>query len=134
MPVTAARSENMRRIRSKNTAPEMVVRRLLHNRGWRYRTHLKGLPGTPDIVFTSRKKAIFVHGCFWHGHAGCRLASLPKSRAEFWERKIRATQERDRKKEDALAAEGWSVLSIWQCQLSDTAKLLSKLENFLHAT
>lgn len=122
----------MARVRSKDTRPELLVRRLLHSRGWRYRIHIRNLPGTPDIAFIKRKKAIFVHGCFWHGHTGCPLASLPKSRLEFWTRKIRATQDRDRAKEDALIRRGWSVLTVWQCQLSDIGKLLSSLENFLY--
>lgn len=123
----------MGRVRGKDTGPEMLVRRLLHSNGWRYRVHVKGLPGTPDIAFIRRKKAVFVHGCFWHGHQGCRRASVPKSRREFWEQKIRATQERDRNKESALLADGWSVLSVWQCQLGNPAKLLTHLENFLSA-
>lgn len=130
-PVTAARSENMRRVRRQNTGPELAVRQLLHSQGWRYRIHVRGLPGTPDIVFPSRKKAIFVHGCFWHGHDGCRFARLPKTRSAFWERKISANKERDRAKEAALTEAGWTVLAVWQCQLKEPVGLLSELESFL---
>lgn len=130
-PVTSARSENMRRVRSRNTAPELAVRKLLHSRGWRYRIHVRSLAGTPDIVFPGRRKAIFVHGCFWHGHDGCRLARLPQIRSAFWGQKIGANRVRDRAKENALTEAGWAVLSVWQCQLKDPAALLSELESFL---
>ena len=131
-PVSSGRSENMRRVRRKNTAPEMTLRRLLHSRGWRYRTHMKELPGTPDIVFTRKRKAIFVHGCFWHGHQGCSRGSLPKTRLAFWSTKIASNQERDRRKEEALSAAGWHYLVVWQCQLGNLPKLLSELEQFLN--
>ncbi|HEX8573561.1 MAG TPA: very short patch repair endonuclease [Allosphingosinicella sp.] len=130
-PVTAARSENMRRIGRRNTGPELVVRKLLHSRGWRYRIHVRGLPGTPDIVFPGRKKAIFIHGCFWHGHDGCPLSRLPKTRSAFWEQKIGTNKRRDRAKAAALTESGWRVFTVWQCELKDPVKLLSGLESFL---
>lgn len=130
-PVTPQRSRLMSRVRQRHTHPEMLVRRLLHSRGWRYRTHLKPLPGTPDIVFTKRRKAIFVHGCFWHGHQGCRLAKTPQTRSEFWAHKIDANRTRDKRKEQELLSAGWKVITVWQCQLSNPDILLAELELFL---
>ena len=127
------RSFRMGQIRSKNTKPEMVVRRLLHGMGYRYRLHGKDLPGKPDIVFGKRRKVIFIHGCFWHRHSSptCRLARLPKSRLAFWEPKLKANAERDADHEKALLRAKWDVLIIWECDLSDSEQLENKLRHFL---
>jgi DNA mismatch endonuclease (patch repair protein) len=123
----------MAKVKRSNTKPEMVVRRLLHARGWRYRLHVKGMPGTPDLVFPSRKAVLFVNGCFWHGHA-CRLGRLPSSRPEFWVPKIQANRERDGRKISQLTSEGWRVLTIWQCSLSRPEVVLQEMESFLRST
>lgn len=124
------RSVIMGRVRSKNTRPEMVVRRLVFKAGFRYRLHRKGLPGKPDIVFPGRRKVIFVHGCFWHRHDSCVLARLPKSRVEFWEKKLASNQERDERNIQALEQLGWSVLVVWECELKDP-ELLDRIKVFL---
>lgn len=124
------RSRLMRRVKRSNTKPEMIVRQLLHARGWRYRLHVKSLPGTPDIVFPSRKAALFVNGCFWHGHT-CRLGRLPSSRPEFWVPKIEANRARDQRKIDQLLAAGWRVMTIWQCSLNKPQVALEDVETFL---
>ena len=125
------RSENMRRITSKHTKPEVFVRRLLHRLGFRYRLHCQGLPGKPDLVFRGRKKVIFVHGCFWHLHADCREGRIPSSRREYWEPKLRGNRKRDQNHLDLLAAAGWSALVIWECEIQDVARLESRLTGFL---
>jgi DNA mismatch endonuclease (patch repair protein) len=112
------RSEVMSRIRGKDTRPEMLVRRYLHSRGLRYRIHNEGLPGKPDISFTPRLIAVFVHGCFWHGHYPCPRASIPKTRSDFWSHKINSTKERDLRVADQLKGLGWDVMVIWQCEIS----------------
>ena len=124
------RSALMARVRQRNTKPEMVVRRLLHARGWRYRLHKKGLPGTPDIVFPGRQAVLFVHGCFWHGH-NCKLCRLPKTRTEFWAAKLSANRERDARKVRELGEAGWRVMTIWQCSLKDPQGVLDATEVFL---
>lgn len=124
------RSALMARIGPKNTKPELVVRRLLHAAGWRYRLHGKGLPGTPDLVFSGRKAVLFVHGCFWHGHS-CRLARLPKTRTEFWAAKLAANRERDARKVGELQDAGWRVMTVWQCSLKEPENLLVAMEEFL---
>lgn len=124
------RSALMARIGPKNTKPELTVRRLLHARGWRYRLHRKGLPGTPDIVFGRRKAVLFVHGCFWHGHR-CRLGRLPKTRSEFWSEKIEGNRSRDARKVDQLVEQGWRVMMVWQCGLKDADRALREIEAFL---
>ena len=115
----AKRSEIMSKVRGRDTKPEMKVRRRLHALGYRYRLQAKELPGRPDIVFRPRRKAIFVHGCFWHRHEGCRYASTPKTRTEFWEEKFRQNIERDDRNEKALSKLGWKTLIIWECQLKN---------------
>ncbi len=110
------RSWNMSRIRSRNTRPEMVVRSLLHKAGFRFRLHVKGLPGTPDIVLPKYRMAIFVHGCFWHRHPGCRYAYMPTTRRLFWKNKFARNVARDRLARRQLEAAGWRVLIIWECQ------------------
>jgi DNA mismatch endonuclease, patch repair protein len=126
------RSENMRRITSKNTKPEMLVRRLVHGMGFRYRLHVKTLPGKPDLVFSKRLKAIFVHGCFWHQHNQCREGRVPSSREDYWRPKLERNVQRDKKHVRRLRREGWSVLTVWECQLRDTDLLKRKLRNFLN--
>jgi len=123
----------MSRVRSKNSRPEMQVRRLVSAEGYRYRLHVKDLPGCPDLVFRSRAKVIFVHGCFWHRHEGCALARMPKSRLDFWEPKLEANKQRDARNSQQLAREGWKVLTIWECQLKDTERLQTTIRSFLDA-
>ena len=120
----------MKAVRRKDTAPEMIVRRLLHAAGYRYRLHVKKLLGTPDIVFPSRRKAIFVHGCFWHGH-DCRAGRRPQSRQDYWIPKIERNQARDAAAVDALSRSGWSSLIVWECETADRDSLLARLCNFL---
>lgn len=124
------RSQLMQKVKGKDTKPEMIVRSLLHRLGYRFRLHRKNLPGTPDIVFPSRHLALFVHGCFWHGH-GCRIGQLPKSRLDYWQPKIEANRARDRRKEAALIAEGWRVVVVWQCELADLDTLRERLLRLL---
>lgn len=124
------RSRIMSSVHSENTAPEKAVRSLLHRMGYRFRLHRRDLPGTPDIVFPGRRAAIFVHGCFWHGH-GCNIGKLPKSRVEYWHAKIVVNQERDRRKQAALGACGWRFTVVWQCELKDSMVLEAKLRTFL---
>lgn len=118
----------MSRIRGKNTLPEMRVRRFVHGLGLRFRLHRKDLPGTPDIVFPSRKMALFVHGCFWHGHADCRFAYKPKSNVEFWENKLKKNQDRDSRAIRELVGLGWQAHIIWECETSDERALASILK------
>ena len=111
------RSYNMSRIKGKNTKPEMLVRKFLFANGFRYRLNVKTLPGKPDIVLPKYKTVIFINGCFWHGHEGCRYFVIPKTRTEWWIEKITDTQKRDREAENQLKALGWKVIVIWECQL-----------------
>ncbi len=128
------RSENMRRIRSEDTKPELIVRKIVYGLGVRYRLHRKELPGHPDLVFASRKKVIFVHGCFWHQHEACAGGRLPRSRNEYWDKKLQRNVERDRKTMLQLKEMGWEALIIWECELvgSDAiAKCTETLRTFL---
>jgi DNA mismatch endonuclease (patch repair protein) len=125
------RSLNMARIGSRDTAPEMTVRKLLHSRGFRYRLHDAKLPGKPDVVFPGRRKAVFVHGCYWHRHRGCRYAFTPVTRPDFWLRKFAANVERDARVIGELRCRGWQVLVVWSCETRDQAALASKLTDFL---
>ena len=127
----AARSANMQRIRSTGMKPEMAVRRMVHGLGYRYRLHRHGLPGRPDLIFGPRRKIIFVHGCFWHQHPGCRAAHIPKSNLEYWSLKLARTVERDKKTICRLLAAGWQVLVIWECETKDDARLARALQEFL---
>src|SRR5271163_4386487 len=111
------RSANMRKIRSKNTAPELILRSLVHRLGYRFRLHRKDLPGKPDLVFPARRKVIFVHGCFWHQHPGCREGRVPGSRRDYWEPKLLRNQQRDATAKTALEERGWDVLTVWECEL-----------------
>lgn len=126
----ALRSEIMSRVLSKNTRPEMLVRRMLHKAGYRYRLHRADLPGKPDLVFVARKKVIFVHGCFWHMHEGCPQARIPKSRVEFWTTKLRTNKERDERNLVELRRLGWQTLVVWECELQKP-ELLEKIQSFL---
>ena len=123
----------MERIKGEDTQPEMMVRRMVHGMGYRFRLHRRSLPGTPDIIFPSRRKAIFVHGCYWHGH-GCRIGKMPKSNTEFWSAKLARNRERDRENREALEALSWSVLEVWQCQTSKPLNLAELLIDFLGPT
>jgi len=121
----------MARITGKNTKPELKVRRMLRALGIGYRLHASDLPGRPDIVMRKRRAAIEVRGCFWHRHAGCRSAYMPKSRVEFWTAKFTGTVERDHRNEYALADLGWKLLIIWECETGDEAALSARLSSFL---
>lgn len=121
----AQRQLNMSRIKGKDTKPEMLIRRGLHARGLRYRLHDRSLPGRPDLVFPKYHTAVFIHGCFWHAH-GCALSKLPATRQDFWRQKLEGNAARDRKAIDALQAEGWRVLVIWECALRGPGRLDSE--------
>lgn len=125
------RSRMMAGIKGKNTKPELVVRKLVHGMGLRYRLHRKDLPGSPDIVFSRMKKVIFVHGCFWHRHLGCKFAYTPKSNTLFWEDKLEGNVRRDALTLKALDALGWQVLIVWECEVSDLFALTRKVTLFL---
>jgi DNA mismatch endonuclease (patch repair protein) len=123
------RSYNMSQIKGKNTKPEMLVRRFLHASGFRYRLHVKNLPGKPDIVLPKYKTVIFVHGCFWHGHNHCKYYVIPKTKTEWWLNKINRNIANDRKSIKALKSSGWKIFNIWECELkhSKVQKTLAKL-------
>ena len=120
-------------VRGSDTKPELFVRRIVHSMGFRYRLHVKTLPGKPDLVFPSRGKVIFIHGCFWHRHrkVGCRLARLPKSRLDFWEAKLEGNRKRDLQNKRRLRAAGWKVLEIWECETQNIETLIPRLRYFL---
>ncbi|WP_227340128.1 very short patch repair endonuclease [Sphingopyxis sp. P8] len=124
------RSRIMARVGQRDTKPEMILRRALFSLGYRYRLHSRRLPGRPDLVFPARKKVIFVHGCFWHGH-GCRWGKLPKTRLDYWEPKIRANIERDRRALSTLAEQGWTSYVVWQCELRQPELVIERVEEFL---
>lgn len=129
----ADRSARMARVRGRDTKPEMLVRRLVHGMGFRYRLHDRRLPGAPDLVFAGRRKAIFVHGCFWHRHldSTCRLARMPKSRLDFWRPKLEGNRQRDLHNQAALHAAGWTFLVVWECEMGDREHLENRLRMFL---
>lgn len=126
------RSALMSGIRTKNTKPEMLVRSLLHRMGYRFRLHRRDLPGSPDIVLPKHKTVIFVHGCFWHQHEGCRKAQRPKSNRKFWDSKLNANISRDHRNRAALEQLGWRVLTLWECETSHTDEVVEKLTWQLH--
>lgn len=130
-----ARGERMSRVRGKDTKPELLVRRLTHGMGYRFRLHKRDLPGRPDLVFPSRRKVIFVHGCYWHRHPDpeCKLARLPKSRLDFWLPKLEGNRQRDLRNIDELTRLGWGVLVLWECELRDVASLQLRIRAFLDA-
>lgn len=127
------RSRTMRAVKSKDTAPEIAVRRFLHAAGLRYRLHDQRLPGTPDLVFPSKRVALFVHGCFWHQHPGCVGAARPRSRQEYWTRKLDGNVMRDRRQRAELQQIGWKPLVIWECETSER-RLLMQLANTIRRT
>ena len=132
-PPSPERSALMAKIRACDTQPELYVRRFLHGQGYRFRLHARDLPGRPDIVFRSRRKAIFVHGCFWHRHEGCKRASMPKTRVAYWQQKFEANKNRDAVSVSALEEMGWKVMVIWECEIptKDSGDLRKRLMNFL---
>ncbi|MDQ6664709.1 MAG: very short patch repair endonuclease, partial [Acidobacteriota bacterium] len=121
------RSEQMSRVRSKDTKPEMIVRRLVHRMGFRYRLHVRKLPGNPDLVFPCRGKIIFVHGCFWHRHATCKNTRWPKSKLDFWKPKLESNHRRDAMNQRALRKLGWKLLIVWECQLKNLDRIAERL-------
>jgi DNA mismatch endonuclease, patch repair protein len=125
-----SRSALMAGVRQKNTSPEMIVRRLLHRMGYRFRLHRKDLPGRPDVVLPRLKKVIFVHGCFWHQH-DCKKASLPKSNVEFWTEKLGKNVQRDQRTNEHLELLGWTTLTIWECETKHIDNITSKIIAFL---
>lgn len=125
------RSWNMSRIQGKDTKPELIIRSLLHSSGYRFRLHAKKLPGVPDIVLPKYKTVIFVHGCFWHRHKGCKFTYTPKSRVEFWESKFQKNKERDRIVMNKLKKLGWKIIVIWECEISNPDNIRYKLKKHL---
>ena len=125
--VSEQRSRNMSAIKSKNTKPEIKVRKVLHSMGYRFRLHRKNLPGSPDIVLPKYKTVIFVHGCFWHRHENCKYASTPKTRQEFWEAKFRENINRDKLNQENLSSKGWKIIVVWECEIKDKDFDLNKL-------
>lgn len=125
------RSERMSRVKGRDTRPERVVRRIVTSLGFRYRLSPSGVPGRPDLVFHGRRKVIFVHGCFWHRHSDCHLARLPKSRTEFWHKKLEGNRERDERNLAQLQADGWASCIVWECELRWPDVVARRIENFL---
>lgn len=126
------RSENMARVKSKNTKPEIFLRKLLWHKGFRYRVNYKNLPGSPDIYLTKHKTAIFVNGCFWHMHKNCKYSSVPKSNYEFWKNKLEGNVERDKQNYIKLERMGIKVIVVWGCEIKQMMKDEIKIENLLH--
>lgn len=126
------RSYIMSMVRQKDTKPELALRRALHRLGYRFRLHRRDLPGSPDLVFPSRKKVVFVHGCFWHGH-GCKWGQLPKSRPVYWKPKIETNRERDKRVLTELRDAGWEPLVVWQCEMRDIEGAVDRVEAFLRS-
>ena len=124
--ISASRSKNMSAIKSKNTKPEIAVRKLLHSMGYRFRLHRKDLPGSPDIVLPKYKTVIFVHGCFWHRHENCKYASTPKTRKEFWENKFKSNLKRDAEVQEKIKNIGWQSVVIWECEVKKKSLLIRK--------
>lgn len=120
------RSERMSRIRSRDTKPELALRSALHRLGFRFRVNARQLPGKPDIVLPKYRTVVLVHGCFWHRHDGCKIASTPKSNTAFWEEKFARNVERDRSVAEKLAQMGWNVVVVWECELATTKKVKEK--------
>ena len=124
LKVSKARSKNMSAIKSKNTKPEIIVRKFLHSKGYRFRIHRKDLPGCPDIVLPKYKTVIFVNGCFWHRHQGCKYKTTPKTRKDFWENKFNENIKRDKNNFKELKNLNWKVLVIWECELNSLQKFI----------
>lgn len=127
----AKRSLMMAAVHSRDTKPEIAVRKIVHSLGYRYRLHDRNLPGRPDLAFASRRKAIFVHGCFWHRHNRCKYATTPKTRTLYWQAKFHSNVVRDRGNRRDLKRLGWAVMTIWQCELKNPEKLTERLNEFL---
>ena len=125
------RSRVMRAVKGKDTGTEMTVRRIVHRMGYRYRLHRKELPGKPDLVFGPRRKVVFVHGCFWHGHTCKRGDRIPKENRRYWTKKIARNKERDQEHVSALKVKGWKVLIIWECETKDTRRLEKRIRAYL---
>ncbi len=125
------RSQVMRRVRSKNTGPEMRVRSVMHRAGYRFRLHVDGLPGKPDVVLPRHRIAMFVNGCFWHRHPDCRRATTPKTNEDYWQRKFSGNVARDQSARQALEEDGWAVLVIWECQTENREMLAALLDSVL---
>jgi DNA mismatch endonuclease (patch repair protein) len=127
------RSEIMRKIKPRGSKQEIFIRKLVHSMGYRYRLHKKDLPGTPDLVFPKYKKVIFVHGCFWHGHEGCKRSALPTTNVEFWKKKISGNVKRDKSNYQRLEQLGWKYMTVWQCEIKESQKekLKRTISNFL---
>lgn len=125
------RSEVMSRIRGSDTKPELAVRSMLHGMGYRFRLHRRDLPGRPDVVLTRYRTVVFVHGCFWHRHAGCSYATTPSTRTAFWQAKFDANVERDRRQVRALRQDGWSVVTVWACELRHPERVARRLDRHL---
>lgn len=121
----------MAKVGSKDTKPEMIVRRIAHALGYRFRLQRRDLPGTPDLVFLRLRKAVFVHGCFWHRHSGCRMASMPKTRVGFWREKFETNVQRDTRNETALRSDGWDVATVWECETKNQLTLKHRLAEWL---
>ncbi len=121
----------MRAVRGKDTGTEMAVRRLIHSLGYRYRLHVRSLPGAPDLVFPARRAVVFVHGCFWHQHACPRGSRIPKRRRDYWLPKLEGNRDRDLRNQDELGRLGWRVLVIWECQIRDGEQLTRSVRSFL---
>lgn len=130
-PPSVFRSQLMAKVGPKNTKPEMVVRRIVHALGYRFRLHRKDLPGTPDLVLPRFRKAIFVHGCFWHRHTNCKKATTPKTRTNFWNEKFQKNKERDERKEKELRLRGWDVTVVWECETKKIEELTTRLSHWL---
>lgn len=128
---TEERSQLMAKVKSKDTKPELMVRKLIFSLGYRYRLHSRKLPGNPDLVFAGKRKIIFIHGCFWHRHEGCKHATTPQSRKEYWDKKFARTIERDKATLEELKQLGWNCLVIWECELKDRETLTKILVDFL---
>ena len=125
------RSRNMRAVKARDTKPEVSVRRLVHSLGYRFRLYRRDLPGTPDLAFIAKRKAIFVHGCFWHRHKYCPRGSAPQSNTEFWLAKLDKNVKRDARAIKELRSSGWKVLVLWECKLSDSEGLRRMIKRFL---
>ncbi len=128
---TEIRSRIMAQVKSKGMKPEMRVRRLLHSLGYRYRLHRSDLPGRPDLVFPSRRKVVFVNGCFWHRHPGCSRVRIPSTNQDYWLSKLQRNYERDCRNKDLLEQNGWSVMTVWECELRDLSETTERLIAFL---
>ena len=131
MTVGAERSRVMRAVKGKNTGPEMKIRRMLHGGGYRYRLHRADLPGAPDIVFPGRRKVIFVHGCFWHGHKCKRGDREPKTNRAYWRSKIARNRDRDERHRERLTGLGWRTMVVWECEIANAEAIMERMRRFL---